>query len=164
MIELILFAIAMATAIALLISLLYMNWLISTLYDFGLRFSYEWASPYYLTLRIGFALLGVIVITSLSTVMLYRRLSKVKAPSVERERYALALMESLERLRLELWKYKRKPSGVAGSILLFLGAIALVSSIVYASSIFGPHWLRTSLLGRPVLIRKACKIREIQSP
>jgi len=135
MIELILFAIAMATAIALLISLLYMNWLISTLYDFGLRFSYEWASPYYLTLRIGFALLGIIVITSLSTVMLYRRLSKVKAPSVERERYVLALMESLERLRLELWKYKRKPSGVAGSILLFLGAIALVSSIVYASSI-----------------------------
>ena len=40
-----------------------------------------------------------------------------------------------ERLRIELWKQKRKPSGLAGYTLLLLGATALASSIVYESSI-----------------------------
>jgi len=135
MIELILFAIVMATIIALLLSLLYMNWLIHALYDFGLRFSYEWAGPYYSTLRLGFALLSIMVIASLSMVILYRRLSKVKKPGIERELYPQTLMKRVQELRLELWKYKRKPSGVAGHILLLLGATAFVSSIIYESSI-----------------------------
>jgi hypothetical protein len=40
-----------------------------------------------------------------------------------------------EALRLELWKYKRKPSGKVGYVFLLFGAIALVSSIAYSSSI-----------------------------
>ena len=135
MIELIFFAIAIATTIFLLFYLLYMNSLIYALYDFGLQFSYEWASRYYLMLRLGFVLLSITVITSLIIVILYRRVLKAKAPTVERGRYAQTLIKRIEQLRLELWKYKRKPSGVAGSILLFLGAIALVASIIYASSI-----------------------------
>jgi len=130
MIELILFTIAMATTIFLIFCMLYMNSLVT-----GLQFSYEWAGRYYLTLRLGFVLLSIIVITSLSMVILYRRVLKATAPSVKEDRYAQALMERIKQLRLELWKYKRKPSGVAGSILLFLGAIALASSIIYVSSI-----------------------------
>ena len=38
-----------------------------------------------------------------------------------------------EALRRELWKYKRKPTGKIGYLLLFLGAIALVWSIIYTS-------------------------------
>lgn len=38
-------------------------------------------------------------------------------------------------LRLELWKHKRKPSRLAGHILLLLGATAFATSIVYASSV-----------------------------
>jgi len=135
MIELILFAIVMATTVFLIFYLLYMNSLIYTLHDFGLQFSYEWASRYYLMLRLGFVLLSIIVITSLSMVILYRRVLKAKVPGVKEDRYAQALMERIKRLRLELWKYKRKPSGVAGYILLFSGAIALASSIIYVSSI-----------------------------
>ena len=40
-----------------------------------------------------------------------------------------------EALRIELWKHKRKPSGIVGYTLLLLGIIALISSIPYASSI-----------------------------
>jgi len=135
MIELILFAVAMATTVFLIFYLLYMNSLIYTLYDFGLKFSYEWASRYYLMLRLGFVFLSITVITSLSLVMLYRRVLKAKVPTIERGHYEQTLMKRIEQLRLELWKYKRKPSRVVGSVLLFLGAIALASSIIYVSSI-----------------------------
>jgi len=135
MIELIFFAIAMATTIFLIFYLLYMNSLIYTLYNSGLNFSYEWASRYYLMLRLGFVLLSVIVIISLSIVILYRRLLKAKVPTVEKGHYEQTLIKNIEQLRLELWKYKRKPTGIAAYILLFLGSIALASSIVYMSSI-----------------------------
>jgi hypothetical protein len=135
MIELFIFAIAMAATILLLFYLLYINALIYTLYDFGLQFSYEWAGRYYSVLRLGFVLLSIIVVTSLSMVILYRRALKAKVPTVERGRYAQTLMKKIEQLRLELWKYKRKPSGVAGYILLLYGAMAIASSIFYTSSI-----------------------------
>jgi len=135
MIELILFAVAMITTIFLFIYLLYMNGLIYTLSGFVLQFSYEWTSRYYLMLRLGFVLLSIIVITSLSLVILYRKALKAKVPAVERGLYAQNLMKRVEQLRLELWKYKRKPSGVAGLILLCLGVTALASSMVYVSSI-----------------------------
>jgi len=40
-----------------------------------------------------------------------------------------------EALRLELWKYRSKSSGKVGYVLLVFGMIALVSSVVYSSSI-----------------------------
>ena len=135
MIELIIFAIAMAATISVLIYLLYMNWFINTLYNFGLRFSYAWASHYYFALRLGFALLGVIVVTLVGMFILYRKVSKAKVPTVERGRYEQTLMKRIEQLRLELWKYKRKPSGMAGYVLLLYGSIAIASSIFYTSSI-----------------------------
>jgi len=135
MIELILLSITMITSIFLFVYLLYMNWLINSLSAFGLQFSPEWASHYYLMLRLGFIFLSIIVITSVSMSLLYRKASRVKAPTVERERYPQTPTNSMQQLRLELWKYKRKPSGVVGYILLLLGAIALFSSIVYVSSI-----------------------------
>ena len=93
MIELILFAIAMIATFFLFIYLLYMNGLIYTLSGFVLQFSYEWASRHYLMLRLGFLLLSIIVITSLGMVLLYRKVSKVKAPGVERERYFQTLVK-----------------------------------------------------------------------
>jgi len=135
MMELIVFVIAIATTVFLLFYLLYMNSLIYTLYHFGLQFSYDWASRYYLMLRLGFVLLSITVITSLSMVILYRKVSKAKAPTVERGHYEQTLMKRIEQLRLELWKYKRKPSGGAGYILLLYGAIAIASSVLYTSSI-----------------------------
>jgi len=135
MIELIIFAIAMAATISVLIYLLYMNWFINTLYNFGLRFSYAWASHYYFALRLGFALLGVIVVTLVGMFVLYRRILKAKVLTVERGRYEQTLMKRIEQLRLELWKHKRKPSGVAGYVLLLYGAIAIALSVLYTSSI-----------------------------
>lgn len=135
MIELILLSIAMITSIFFFVYLLYMNWLINSLPAFGLQFSQEWASHYYVMLRLGFIFLGIIVITSVCMSLLYRKASRVKAPNMERERYLQALMKRMQQLRFELWNYKRKPTGVVGSILLLLGAIALASSIVYVSSV-----------------------------
>ena len=161
MIELILFAIAMITTIFLFIYLLYMNGLIYTLAGFGLQFSYEWASRYYLMLRLGFVLLSIIVITSLSMVILYRRVLKAKVPTVERGRYSQTLIKRIEKLRLELWKYKRKPSGVAGSVLLLLGAIALASSMMYVSSILALIGLGLAFWG--VLFTFVRPIRYVKS-
>lgn len=139
MIGLIVFAIAMAATISVLIYLLYMSWFINTLYNFGLQFSYDWASHYHFMLRLGFVLLGMIVTTSVGMFILYRRASKVKTHSVERTRAPIERIKKLtnekEALRLELWKHKRKPSGVAGYLLLLYGAMAIASSIFYTSSI-----------------------------
>lgn len=38
-----------------------------------------------------------------------------------------------EALRRQLWKYKRKPTGKIGYLLLFIGMIALIWSIIYTS-------------------------------
>jgi len=161
MIELIVFAIAMATTIFLLFHLLYMNSLIYTLYDFGLQFSYDWASRYYLMLRLAFVLLSIVVITSLSMVILHRRVLKAKTPTVERERYEQTLMKKIEQLRLELWKYKRKPSGVAGYILLLHGAIAIASSVFYTSSILALIGLGLTFWG--VLLLFVRPVRYVKS-
>jgi len=165
MIELILFAIAMATTVFLLICLLYMNWLINTLFSFGLQFSYEWASRYYFMSRLGFALLSIIVITSVSMVILYRRSSKLKMRSVERERAPVEMIQMLadekEALRLELWRHKRKPSGLTGSVLLLLGIIALTSSVIYASSILAFIGLGLAFWG--ALLRFARPVRYVKS-
>jgi len=55
---------------------------------------------------------------------------------------SLNLLETIQRLerekatlRQELWKYKRKPTGKIGYILLFFGAITLVLSMVYSSNV-----------------------------
>ena len=61
-----------------------------------------------------------------------------------------------EMLRIELWKHKQKPSGTAGYILLLLGATALASSIIYASSVLAfiglglAFWGALFLFARPV--------------
>jgi len=165
MIELILFAIAMATTVFLLICLLYMNWLINTLFSFGLQFSYDWASRYHFMLRLGFALLSIIVITSVSMVILYRRSSKVKMRSVQRERAQVEMTQTLanekEALRLELWRHERKPSGLARSVLLFLGIIALTSSVVYTSSILAFIGLGLTFWG--ALLHFARPLRYVKS-
>jgi len=161
MIELILFSVAMATTIFLFIYLLYMNGLIYLLYDFGLQFSYEWASQYYLMLRLGFALLSIIVITSLSMVILYRKTLKAKVPAREGGHYDQTLVEKMEQLRLEVWKYRRKPSGLAGYILLLWGAMAIASSIVYTSSILAFIGLGLTFWG--ALLRFARPVRYVKS-
>jgi hypothetical protein len=52
------------------------------------------------------------------------------------------LLEAIQRLerekttlRRELWKYKRKPTGKVGYMLLFFGALILVLSMVYSSNV-----------------------------
>jgi len=61
-----------------------------------------------------------------------------------------------EMLRLELWKHKKKPPGTAGYVLLLLGAAALASSIIYASSILAfiglglAFWGALLLFARPI--------------
>ena len=69
--------------------------------------------------------------------------NKTKTPSpVQPEGDAESLVERLrhlesenEALRLELWRHRRKPSGIGGYGLLILGAISLSSSIIYSSII-----------------------------
>ena len=69
--------------------------------------------------------------------------NKAKTPSpVQPEGGAESLIERLrqlesenEALRLELWRHRRKPSGIAGYGLLILGAVSLSSSIIYSSII-----------------------------
>ncbi len=62
-----------------------------------------------------------------------------------------AVLERIQALRRELWKYKRKPSGTVGYILLLLGTIALVLSILYTSSILAFIGLALTLWG-PLLL------------
>lgn len=59
-----------------------------------------------------------------------------------------------EALRLELWRHKRKPSGIAGYTLLLLGIIALVSSIPYSSLILAFIGLGLALWGALLLYIK----------
>lgn len=66
-----------------------------------------------------------------------------------------------EALRLELWKYKRKPLGKVAYVLLLFGIIALISSIVYSSSILAfigialTFWGALFLFIKPVTYMKA---------
>ena len=162
MIESILFAIAMVVTISLLIYLFYMNLLIYTLYDFGLQFSYDWASRYYSMLRLGFALLSIMVITSVGMYILSRRrISQAKTLRLEREGDVQTLTKGIQQLRLELWRYKRKPSGTAGYILLLLGAVALALSMVYASSILALIGLGLTFWG--VLLSMVRPVRYVKS-
>jgi len=58
------------------------------LYQFGLTFSYDWANPYWMALRISLALLGIIAVAALLNVTFFfwNRLVKPKmAKSVEEE-------------------------------------------------------------------------------
>lgn len=61
------------------------------LYQFGLRFSYDWASPYWMILRISLALLGLIAVAASMniTFVLWKRLKRpriVEAPTEEEEK------------------------------------------------------------------------------
>jgi len=63
-----------------------------------------------------------------------------KAKDLGNKKAPKALIETIqelekenEALRHELWKYKRKPAGKIGYLLLFFGAIALIWSIIYTS-------------------------------
>ena len=62
-----------------------------------------------------------------------------------------------EKLRIELWKQKRKPSGIAGYALLLFGAIALISSIPYASFILAFIGLGLTLWGALLLLIRQTK-------
>jgi hypothetical protein len=52
-----------------------------TLYQFGLQFSYDWANPYWMFLRISLALLGVIAATS-SVNIVYFFWKELRKPEV----------------------------------------------------------------------------------
>ena len=57
-------------------------------------------------------------------------------------------------MKLELWTHKRRPSGIAGYTLLLLGATALASSIIYASSILAFIGLGLAFWGALLLFIK----------
>lgn len=66
-----------------------------------------------------------------------------KAPEILRET-AKQLERENEALRSQLWKYKRKPAGNIGYLLLFFGFIALVWSVLYSSYV--PAFIGIALL------------------
>lgn len=74
-------------------------------------------------------------------------IKKVKAYKTEKK----ALTE-------ELWKYKRKPSGIIGYILLSFGIISLILSIPYASSILAFIGLGLTFWGALLLYLKPTKL------
>jgi len=67
------------------------------------------------------------------------------------------LEKEKEALRLELWKHKRKPFGIAGYALLLFGAIALILSIPNASFILAFIGLGLTLWGGILLLIRQTK-------
>ena len=70
-----------------------------------------------------------------------------------------------EELRHELWKYKRKPTGTIGYLLLFFGMITLIFSIIYVSYIPAfigislTFWGGLLLFIKPTKYIKACLLK-----
>ncbi|MEM1557863.1 MAG: hypothetical protein QXG12_04660 [Thermoproteota archaeon] len=72
------------------------------------------------------------------------------------------LEEENEKLRLELWRLKRKPSRVVGYVLLLLGAISLILSTSFSSLTFAFIGLGLTFWGALLLyIRPVRYVRQV---
>jgi uncharacterized membrane protein len=81
------FALIAAVSVAYLLTIID-SIIHNQLYQFGLQFSYEWANPYWIVLRISLALLGLIAVASLInlTYFFWQKLRKSEvAEEVEKE-------------------------------------------------------------------------------
>lgn len=67
------------------------------------------------------------------------------------------LQSEKEAMKLQLWRYKRKPSGLAGYILTIVGALALISSLITSSSILAFIGLGLTFWGILLLYIKPTK-------
>jgi len=94
--------------------------------------------------------------------------TEIKNYSTKTEADIQALIKRIEQLetekealRLQLWKTKRKPPGIIGYAVLFVGAVALIISIVHSSTILAliglglSFWGILFLYAKPVQYMKA---------
>jgi len=67
------------------------------------------------------------------------------------------LQNEKEALRVQIWRYRRKPSGLAGYALTLVGALALISSVIVLSSILAFVGLGLTFWGILLLYIKPTK-------
>jgi len=96
------------------------------LYQYGLQFSYEWANPYWMYLRISLTLLFVvtIAIVALTSIALFQR-KKLKM-EIKEELEPLKIEKEMNRLRRRLWRMQGRRTRLVGWVLLALSACTLI--------------------------------------
>jgi len=73
-IEFLLYVFAIIATVSAASSLTYLDWIVhNQLYSYGLQFSYDWADPYWTTLRLVFLLLGFVVTSIVGMIYVYGR-------------------------------------------------------------------------------------------
>ena len=84
MIEFLLYVFAIIATVSAASSLTYLDWIVHhKLYSYGLQFSYDWANPYWSTLRLIFILLGLVSTSIVGMIYIYGR-EKIKTEMREK--------------------------------------------------------------------------------